>query len=119
MAFVQGTKTAYRQPMFRTNTHRDPPDILDPVFDKCSLPLIWWPWWPFNAGQALHLLLALHLDCQLLGPLFDVDLGTVTWHLVLLSRCEIAVCASGTVQCNGAVLVCELTSWGVMVLENL
>lgn len=50
---LQGTKTAYRQPMFRTNTHRDPPDILDPVFDKCTLPLVWWPWWPFNAGQPL------------------------------------------------------------------
>ena len=48
---VQGTKTPFRQPMFRTNTHRDPPDVLDPVFDKCSMPLIWWPWWPFNAGQ--------------------------------------------------------------------
>ncbi|KAL3136014.1 hypothetical protein ABBQ32_007051 [Trebouxia sp. C0010 RCD-2024] len=48
---LKGTKTAYRQPAFRTNTHRDPPDILDPVFNKCELPLIWWPWWPFNAGD--------------------------------------------------------------------
>lgn len=48
---LKGTKTPFRQPMFRTNTHRDPPDILDPVFDKCSMPLIWWPWWPFNAGD--------------------------------------------------------------------
>lgn len=48
---LQGTKKSYRKPVFRGNSSRDYPDILHPQFDDCSVPLVWWPWWPFNPGD--------------------------------------------------------------------
>lgn len=53
---MQGTKRNYTKPVFRGNSSRDPADHLkagqDGNFDKCSVPIVWWPWWPFNfAGK--------------------------------------------------------------------
>lgn len=48
---VQGTKKSYRKPLFRGNSSKDFPDILHPQFDDCSVPLVWWPWWPYNPGD--------------------------------------------------------------------
>lgn len=48
---MQGTKKAYRAPHFRGNSSADFHDILHPDFDDCSVPLVWWPWWPFNPGD--------------------------------------------------------------------
>lgn len=47
----KGTKKAYRTPHFRGNSSADFHDILSPQFDDCSVPLVWWPWWPFNPGD--------------------------------------------------------------------
>jgi len=51
IAVLQGTKKAYRKPHFRGNSSADFHDILHPDFDDCSIPLVWWPWWPFNPGD--------------------------------------------------------------------
>jgi len=51
IAVLQGTKKAYRKPHFRGNCSADFHDILHPDFDDCSVPLVWWPWWPFNPGD--------------------------------------------------------------------
>ncbi|DBA98894.1 TPA: hypothetical protein ACH3X1_014643 [Trebouxia sp. C0004] len=47
----KGTKKAYRKPHFRGNSSADFHDVLHPDFDDCSVPLVWWPWWPFNPGD--------------------------------------------------------------------
>ena len=51
MTILQGTKKAYRKPHFRGNSSADFHDVLHPDFDDCSVPLVWWPWWPFNPGD--------------------------------------------------------------------
>lgn len=51
LSCAQGTKKAYRTPHFRGNSSADFHDILSPQFDDCSVPLVWWPWWPFNPGD--------------------------------------------------------------------
>ena len=48
---LQGTKKAYREPFFRIPSKSDPEDIRNPNYDDCSVPLVWWPWWPFNPGD--------------------------------------------------------------------
>lgn len=48
---IQGTKKSYRTPVFRGNSTADPSDILSPQFDNCSVPLVWWPWWPDNPAD--------------------------------------------------------------------
>ena len=48
---MQGTKQGYRKPLFRGNSTADPDDILTPHFDDCSVPLVWWPWWPDNPAD--------------------------------------------------------------------
>ena len=25
--------------------------LQEPSFQKCEVPLVWWPWWPFNAAD--------------------------------------------------------------------
>ena len=25
--------------------------LQEPRFQKCEVPLVWWPWWPFNAAD--------------------------------------------------------------------
>lgn len=48
---MQGTKTAWFPIMARANSSKDPPDIRDPHFQRCRVPLIWWPWWAFNPAD--------------------------------------------------------------------
>lgn len=48
---IQGTKKSYRKPLFRGNSTADPDDILSPQFNNCSVPLVWWPWWPNNPAD--------------------------------------------------------------------
>ena len=48
---MQGTKTAWFPIMARANSTRDPPDIRHPSFQKCRVPLVWWPWWAFNPSD--------------------------------------------------------------------
>lgn len=48
---MQGTKTAWFPIMARANSTRVPPDIRHPSFQKCRVPLIWWPWWAFNPSD--------------------------------------------------------------------
>lgn len=48
---MQGTKTAWFPVIARANSSKDPPDIRDPNFQRCRVPLIWWPWWAFNPSD--------------------------------------------------------------------
>ncbi|CAK0784591.1 hypothetical protein CVIRNUC_007795 [Coccomyxa viridis] len=48
---VMGAKAAYYEVMARANSSSDPADIQEPSFQKCEVPLVWWPWWPFNAAD--------------------------------------------------------------------
>ena len=41
---AQGTKTASFPMLARANSTADPSDIREPVFQQCSIPLVWWPW---------------------------------------------------------------------------
>ena len=29
----------------------DPDAIKNPQFDDCTVPIVWWPWWPYNPGD--------------------------------------------------------------------
>ncbi len=51
MQNIQGTKTLWYSVMARANSTRDPPDIRKPHFQRCKVPLIWWPWWAFNPSD--------------------------------------------------------------------
>ncbi|CAL8463209.1 g2743 [Coccomyxa elongata] len=48
---VRGAKTRFFPVLQRGNSTADPPDIQSPSFQACQVPLIWWPWWPFNPAD--------------------------------------------------------------------
>lgn len=47
----QGTLQYHTQIQWRGNSSRDPHDIAHPDFNSCMVPLVWWPWWPFNMAD--------------------------------------------------------------------
>jgi hypothetical protein len=48
----QGAKERYFPVLGRGNSSADPPDIRAPAFQRQQLPLVWWPWWPYNPADA-------------------------------------------------------------------
>ncbi|EIE21335.1 hypothetical protein COCSUDRAFT_56558 [Coccomyxa subellipsoidea C-169] len=48
---VRGAKTQFFPILQRGNSSADPPDIQSPTFQACQVPLVWWPWWPFNPAD--------------------------------------------------------------------
>lgn len=91
----KGTKKNWRAPLFRGNSSMDPADILNPTFDDCSVPIVWWPWWPYNPGDFFLSSLAPYHAMQYEGvidhnvrytPVMDglTRPGYMQWYALLL-----------------------------------